>query len=390
MSLDNLTSCAAVDLDAIEHNLRAIQAHVGPGVRLCAVVKANAYGHGVLPVARAALDAGAQWLAVARVDEGIQLRQAGITQPVLVIGYAVPGEAAALVQYRLTPTVNRIEVAWALSQQAQGHPVTVHVKVDTGIGRYGLLPDEVLPFLSHLRALPDLHLEGMYTHFATADAADQTYMRQQLATYQEVLAAVREAGYAVPIRHAANSAAALSLPDSYLDMVRIGIAMYGLAPSDEVPSPVTLRPALSLISHVARVRTLPAGSSIGYGRTYICAEPTRVALVPLGYGDGYRRALSNRGQVLIGGQRAAIIGRVSMDQITVDVTHIPGVQEDDEVVLIGAQGDAAITADEIARLTGTINYEVTTALLPRLPRVFKRQGEAVAAARLIPPDSTAS
>ncbi|MGQ9767523.1 MAG: alanine racemase [Anaerolineae bacterium] len=370
---------AEIDLDAITHNVGAFKRHVGERVEVYAVVKANAYGHGAVPVARAALSAGATRLAVHRLAEGIALRRAGLDAPILLMGYTPPAGAEQAVRWRLTPSLMTGEFAQALSAQALalGTAVPVHVKVDTGMGRYGLLPGEVVPFVQALRRLPGLCLEGIFTHFATADAADQTHVRRQLAVFQDVLAALRAAGITVPLVHAANSAATMRLPEAHFDAVRIGIAMYGLDPSDEWPPVFEIRPALTLKSRVSRVRELPAGAGISYGRTFVTAAPTTVALVPTGYGDGYHRILSNRGSVLIRGQRAPIRGRVCMDQFVVEVTHIPGVQQDDQVVLIGRQGDEWIRAEEVARLAETINYEVTTSLLPRTPRVYLEGGQVV-------------
>ncbi len=368
---------AEIDLDAIAHNVRAFKRHVGGRVEVYAVVKANAYGHGAVPVARTALEAGATRLAVHRAVEGIELRRAGLDAPILLMGYTSPAGAEQVVRWRLTPSLITVEFAQALSAQATatGLVVPVHVKVDTGMSRYGLLPDEVVPFVQALQALPGLRLEGLFTHFATADAADQTHVRRQLAVFQDVLAALRAAGITVPQVHAANSAATMRLPEAHFDAVRIGIAMYGLDPSDEWPPVFEIRPALALKSRVSRVRELPAGAGISYGRTFVTAAPTTVALVPVGYGDGYHRILSNRGSVLIHGQRAPIRGRVCMDQFVVEVSHIPGVQQDDEVVLVGRQGDACIRAEEVARLAETINYEVTTSLLPRVTRIYLKDGQ---------------
>jgi len=370
---------AEIDLDAIAHNVRAIQAHVGPDAAIIAVVKANAYGHGAVPVAQTVLENGATRLAVARLEEGIQLRQAGITAPILVMGYTLPAQASALVRWDLTPTVNTLEGAQALSAAAEatGRRRAVHVKVDTGMGRYGLLPGEVVDFVRALAALPGLTLEGLYTHFAVADLADKSYTHRQFNRFLEVVQAVEAAGFSIPLKHAANSAATLDLPETHLDAVRPGLILYGMRPSDEVEPAIPLRPALTLKSHVARLRTLPSGSSISYGRTYITTRPTPVALVPVGYGDGYHRLASNRGAVLIGGRRAPIVGRVCMDQFVVDVSDIPGVAQGDEVVLIGRQGDEVITAEEVAGWVETINYEVTTSLLPRVARRYVKGGRVV-------------
>lgn len=356
-------------MTALRANVRAIKEFVGPRVEMFAVVKANAYGHGAVEVAKAALAAGVTRLAVHRVGEGIELREAGIDVPILLLGYAPLAAAPLVARYRLTPTVITREFAEALAGYV-GEPLPVHIKVDTGMGRYGLLPEEVLSFARRLSQMRHIFIEGVYTHFATADEADQSYMRWQFFVFRDVLSALENAGIRPPVRHACNSAATFSFPQAHLDAVRPGIALYGMLPSDEWQPPVPLEPVLSLKSRVARVRVLPAGSSIGYGRTFTTDKPTRVALVPIGYGDGYHRILSNRGEVLIRGKRARILGRVSMDQIVVDASAIPDVSMEDEVVVIGKQGEDAIRAEEVARWAGTINYEITTSLLPRVTRVY--------------------
>jgi alanine racemase len=375
----NLT-WAEVDLGAIAHNTRELKRLVGEKTELMAVVKANGYGHGAVPVAKAVLGNGASSLAVHRTLEGVQLRQAGITAPVLIMGYTLPAEAETIVRWDLTPTVNTPEQAQVLSSTAshQGRALPIHVKVDTGLGRFGLLPEEVVDFVRVVSELPGLTLEGIYTHFAMADAVDKAYTLQQFEIYLEVVKRLEEAGFTIPIKHVASSAATLDLPETHLDVVRCGIALYGLRPSSEVEPTIPLRPAMALKSRVARVRTLPAGSSISYGCTYTTREPTRVALVPVGYGDGYHRLISNRGQVLVRGQRAPIVGRVCMDQFVVQVSDIPNVQQDDEVVLLGRQGDDEISAEEVATWAGTINYEVTTSILPRVTRVYLKGGQVVA------------
>ena len=378
------TSFIAIDLDAIQHNVRALLNHIGPSVELFGVVKANAYGHGAVPVARALIESGAPRLAVARTDEGLQLRRAGIDIPILNLGYNVPAEAEALVAHDLTATVNTVDGAQALSARAGalGKTATVHINIDTGMGRYGQLPADVLPFLDAIGKLPGLDLEGIYTHFSVADAADKAYSHQQFDAFQRVLAAVSDAGYTFRLRHAANSAAILDLPATHLDAVRPGVALYGLYPSPDVSTAVGLRPALSLHSHLARVRTLPAGSSVGYGRTFTTGHATPIGLVPVGYGDGYHRLLSNRGAALINGQRAPIVGRVSMDQLTVDLSGIENVSQDSRVVLLGGQGAARISAEEIAAHAETINYEVVTGLTGRLPRIYLKNGRVVEVLRL--------
>jgi alanine racemase len=341
------------------------------------VVKANAYGHGAEPVARTALESGASWLAVNRVAEGVTLRQAGIRAPILVMGYSPVAGAATAVAHDLRLTVTSIALAEALSRAAgeAGKIAPVHVKIDTGMGRFGLLPDEAVDFIRALHRWPGLMLEGAYTHFAVADLRDKSYTHRQFAVYREVLAALEMEDIQVPVQHVANSAATLDLPEMHLDAVRPGIAIYGLRPSAEVEPAIPLRPALTLKSRVGRVRTLPAGSSISYGRTFVTERPTPVALIPCGYGDGYIRLNSNRGAALIHGQRAPIRGRVCMDQFVVEISGIEGVSLNDEVVLIGRQGDDALPAEEVARWAETINYEVVTQLLSRVPRLYLRGGQ---------------
>jgi alanine racemase len=383
---EDMVTWAEIDLDAIAFNVRAFKRHVGERVEILAVVKANAYGHGAVHVARAALEAGATRLAVHRAIEGVELRRAGVAAPILVMGYTPPAPRAAemIVRHDLTPSLITREFAEALSAEATraGKVIPLHVKVDTGMSRYGLMPEEALDFVRGLASLPAVRLEGIFTHFATADAADQTHVRRQLAVFLEVIRAVEEAGIHIPLRHAANSAAAMKLAESHLDAVRLGVAMYGLNPSDEWPPTFEIRPALALKSRVCRVCVLPPGSGISYGRTFITEQETPVALIPVGYGDGYHRILSNKGSVLIRGRRAPIRGRVCMDQFVVDVTGVAGVQQGDEVVIVGRQGDEEIRAEEVAQLAGTINYEVTTSLLPRVTRVYLRGGQVVSVTSL--------
>jgi len=393
MIVDHTVTWAEIDLDALAHNARELKRRAGGQAELIAVVKANAYGHGAVTVARFALEVAATRVAVVRTLEGVQLRRAGIEAPILLMGYTLPSEAETIVRWRLTPTVNTWAQAEALSAAAgaQGQRLPVHIKADTGMGRFGLLPEEVVPFAQALVQLPGLQLEGFYTHFSVADAADKTYTRCQFDIYRELLERLGHVGISIPLRHVANSAATLDLPEMALDGVRCGIALYGLRPSVEVgaglrPAPtVSLRPVMSLKSRVARVRTLPADSSVSYGRTYTTTQPTPVALVPAGYGDGYHRLLSNRGSVLIHGRRAPIAGRVCMDQFVVDVSDIPGVRQDDDVVLFGRQGEAEITADEVAGWAETINYEVTTGILPRVTRIYLRDGQVVSMDPLLEP-----
>jgi len=377
--LDGIVTWAEIDLDAISHNVQAFKRHVGENVEIMAVVKANAYGHSAVQVAQAALQAGATRLAVHRMIEGIELRQAGIHAPILIMGYTPASGTEQIVEWQLTPSLITLEFAETLSAHAvnKATRIPVHIKVDSGMNRYGLLPPEVPDFAKLIVKLPGLQLEGLFTHFATADWADQTFVIGQLADFNGVVAALQANHIQIPLVHAANSAATMRLPEAHFNAVRIGIAMYGLDPSDEWSPVFEIQPALSMKSRVSRVRNLPAGAGISYGRTAITEKPIQAALVPVGYGDGFHRILSNKGSVLIHGQRAPILGRVCMDQFVVDISEIPGVKQDDEVVVIGRQGDSLIRAEEIGRLAGTINYEVTTSLLPRVKRVYLRNHEYI-------------
>jgi len=368
-----------IDLDAISFNVQAFRRHIGAKVEIIAVVKGNAYGHGAAPVAQAALAAGANRLAVHRAAEGVELRKAGIEAPILVMGYTPPAGAALITQWHLTPSLITLEFARALSARASalGITIPIHIKVDTGMSRFGLLPDEVLEFLRELCNLPGISSQGLFTHFATADWEDTSFTHRQFEIFQDVLNAARREGFDLPVCHAANSGAAMRLPETHFNAIRLGIALYGLDPSEQWLPVFEIRPALTLKSIISRVRDLPPGSGISYGRTYVTQGKTRAALVPVGYGDGYHRSLSNRGCVLIHGQRAPILGRICMDQFVVDISAIADVKQDDEVVLIGRQGNDQIRAEEVARLAGTINYEITTALLPRLPRLYFRAGQPV-------------
>lgn len=367
---------AEIDLRAIAHNIKEIRRVASPSAKVMAVVKANGYGHGAVEVSRTALANGADWLGVARVAEGVALREAGIEAPVLVLGYIPPEQSGEVVRHRLSQAVYTRDMALALDDAAarEGTRARVHFKVDTGMGRIGWVagPGAVREILE-LARLPHLEVEGIFTHFAAADAADKRYTLEQFQKFIEVVEELRKNGLEFPIRHAANSAAIMELPQTHLDMVRAGIVVYGLYPSDEVDrSRVDLHPAMSLKARVAYVKEVPAGFKVSYGCTYTTSRPTVIATLPLGYADGYSRLLSSRGEVLLHGRRAPVVGRVCMDQVMVDVGHIPGVKMGDEAVLIGRQGDGEISADEVAARLGTINYEVVCMVSYRVPRIYVR------------------
>jgi len=371
---------AEVDLDAIAYNTRQIKNWIGEKVELMAVVKGDGYGHGGVMVAKTALQNGATRLATARVDEGVELRKAGVTAPIFVLGYVPMDEMETVVHWGIDAPLMHWDIACALSELStqRGVVTRVHVKVETGMGRFGLFPDEIVNFVERVITLPGLRLEGLYTQFATADETDKSYAYQQFARYKEVLQSLENKGISVPVRHVANSPTTLDLPEAHLDMVRCGTVIYGLYPSKEVDHSIPLQPALALKSRVARLRTLPPGWGVSYGRTFIPDKPTRAALVPIGFGDGLRRALSNIGHVLIRGKRAPILGRICMDQCIVDVGNISDVERDDEIVLLGRQGDEEISADDIAEVLSSIHYEVLTAISNRVPRVYIQNGEVVA------------
>lgn len=363
-----------IDLGAIGQNARRITEIVGPAVALMATLKADAYGHGALKVARTVLRNGATWLGLATVSEAAILRSAGITAPMLVYGYVPPWQAREAVKLDLRATVYALDTAQALSRAAVALNKTayVHLKVDSGMARLGLRAEDpagIVAFVRDLHALPGIAVEGVYTHFATADEADQSYAREQLRRFQAVLAALTAANLRPLLTHAANSAATLALPEARFDIVRPGIALFGMDPSEEVPLPAGFRPALTFKTQIAQVKTVPAGEGISYGARYVTTAPERIAILPVGYADGFRRGPANWGEVLVRGQRAPIRGRVCMDQTIVSVEHIPDARAGDEVVLIGSQGDDAITAEEVAARLGTSNYEVVAALLARVPRV---------------------
>jgi alanine racemase len=368
-----------VDLSAIQNNLRRMKAITG--TRVMAVVKANAYGHGAIEVSRAAAAAGAAWLGVARASEGLSLREGGRALPILVLGYTPPERATAALGADLTLTVFDFEAAQAYAAAARllGRKARLHVKVDTGMGRLGVLPEDAPEFVRAVGALEGAEVEGLFTHFAGADMNDQGSAQRQLSKFESVLRALAESGLRPSLVHAANSTAAFTLPAARYDIVRMGIALYGLSPSDEAPCPPDFIPALSWKATVAQVKTLPPGHGISYGSEYVTTETETVAVIPVGYADGYRRVPKNVNEVLIHGQRAPVRGRVCMDQIIAGVSHIPSaslragpsVRAGDEVVLMGQQGEVVISADEVARRWGTINYDVASGIMARVPRMYK-------------------
>ena len=362
-----------IDLSAIAENVALACRLAGPGTQVMAVLKADAYGHGAVPVARTALDAGATWLGVAIPEEAVPLRAAGIGSRILVLGPVAPEEAGLVAAHDLDQCVSDPAQAETLDRAARscGRVLALHLKVDTGMGRVGLRPREVRAAGEKIRALSSVRLVGLMTHFAEAEAEDPTFAREQLGRFAEAARALAAAGIAAPIRHAANSAGLLLLPEARLDLVRPGIMLYGCHPRGRKgPSEPSLRPALRFRTTISQIRDVARGESVSYGRTFVAPRDLRVATLPAGYADGVGRLLSNRGHVLLRGRRAPIVGRVCMDMTMVDVTDLPEASVGDEAVLIGRQGAEEITADEVAELQGTISYEVLCRIGPRVPRVY--------------------
>lgn len=359
---------AIVDLGAVSHNVAAIREKVGPGRGLMAVVKADGYGHGAVRVARVALASGADSLAVAIPEEGRELREAGIEVPILVLGLIQPDEAYKVVESRLEQTVSSMELLRALDQEAQEASVRVrvHVKVDTGMSRIGVQPEDAVAFVQAARRLENLTLYGLYSHFASADERDKSFSLQQLNRFNSVVEKLAEAGLHIPKKHMANSAAILDIPESYYDVVRPGIIIYGAYPSGEVQRSIDLKPAMTLKTRITELKVVPPGIAVSYGRTYTTGRQATVATLPIGYADGYNRRLSNRAEVWVNGSRAPVIGRVCMDMCMIDVSGVGEVWPGDDVVLFGDD----IPVEEVAEIIGTINYEVLCAVSKRVPRVY--------------------
>ncbi len=365
------TNWVEIDLAAIRGNVKRLGELAG-GAGVMAVEKANAYGHGAAGVAAAAVAAGAAWLGVARPEEALALRAAGIGARVLVLGYTPPEMAAEAIGQDVTLAVFEAETAaaYAATAQALGRRARVHVKLDTGMGRLGVAAAEGPAFVRSLNALPGLAVEGLFTHFAGSDTADLGSARAQMGRFEAALAALTAAGLRPHWVHAANSAAIWRLPAANYGLVRSGIALYGLDPSSDAPCPPGFRPALAWKARVMQVKTLPAGHGVSYGAEYVTTAPETLAVVATGYADGFRRVPKGVNEVLLGGQRAPVRGRVCMDQIIVSVDHIPGVRAGDEAVLLGEQGAGRISADDLARRWGTINYDVTSGIMGRVERRY--------------------
>ncbi len=360
---------AIIDLNAIASNVGIVRNIIGPRCHLMAVVKADAYGHGALKVSRTALKSGATCLGVALPGEGEALRSAGIHVPILVMGLIHEKETATVVHSRLEQTVCTLELAEALNQAAgaSSEKINIHVKVDTGMGRIGLNPGDAVEFVKKISRFKNLRLKGIFSHLPCADDADKTFTHRQIRIFDGLVREIEASGIPVPVKHLANSAGILDFPKSHYNLVRPGIMLYGLRPAPHVGRNLTLKPAMTLQTKVAYVKRVPPGTPVSYGHTFRSAKEMRVATLPVGYGDGYSRGLSNRARAVIRNRRASLVGRVCMDMCMFDVTDIDDIQAGDEAVLFGEKP----TVDELAGLLGTINYEIVCSIGKRVPRIYR-------------------
>lgn len=377
--MSNERICAEINLSALSYNMESMHRNLNPGTKMIAVIKTDGYGHGACEIAEKIEALPYLWgFAVATFEEAAQLRACGIEKPILILGYVFPYCYEDLARLEIRPAVFRPDMLEELAQAGRkaGKAVRIHTAVDTGMSRIGIRPDDSgMAFIRHVLELQEkgsICLEGIFTHFSRADETDLAHTRTQIGSFSDFTDRIqKELGYRIPFRHASNSAGIIRLSEANFDLVRAGITLYGLWPSSDVPhEPVPLRPVLSLHSHVVYVKTVPAGTQVSYGGTYVTQKEERLATVPVGYGDGYPRSLSNKGYVLIRGQKAPIRGRVCMDQMMVDVSHIPDVREGDPVTLIGCDGELSITMEELGDLSGRFNYELACDISPRVPRVF--------------------
>lgn len=366
---------AGIDLDAVRINMESMHRNLKEGTKMAAVIKADAYGHGALEVSEAIEDLPYLWgYAVATVDEALTLTRAGRKKPILILGISFPDQYEDIVSNDIRPAVCEYETAKALSDIAVKKNKTchIHIKIDTGMSRIGFqVTEENADIIAQIAALPNICIEGIFTHFAQADETDKTPAMNQLSLFRKMIAMVEKRGVQIQMHHCSNSAGIVEIKDANMDMVRAGITLYGLWPSDEVSKDIIdLKPVMSLKSHISYLKTLEEGRKISYGGTYVTPSERRIATIPVGYADGYCRGLSNKGYVLVHGKKAPICGRVCMDQFMVDVTDIPEAKEGDEVTLLGKDGELTITMEELGQLSGRFNYEFACLITPRVPRVY--------------------
>lgn len=373
--MDTMRICARINLDNIAYNVECIQKKLPKDVEIMAVIKADGYGHGAVQVAKTLKKQGINSFAVATVDEAVELREQCIDGRILILGYVFPQDLSEVIEYDITSTVFSYEAAQQLSRIAmtENRTAKIHIKLDTGMGRIGFLPDEnSFLEIEKISKLPNIKIEGLFTHFARADEKDKTSMNHQIEIFDEFAKRLKKSGVNIPILHYCNSAAVMEKKDGFLNMVRAGIMIYGLYPSNEVSrDEFKLKPAMSLESHISNVKEVGPGFTVSYGSTFVTDRNSIIATVPVGYADGYSRLLSNKGRVIVNGEYAPIIGRICMDQFMIDVTDIPNVRRSDTVTLFGRQGDKEISVDEIAEIAGTINYEIVCDINKRVPRIYQ-------------------
>jgi alanine racemase len=379
-----VSTWAEVDLDRFAANLAAIRDHIGPGREILLVIKADAYGHGAVEMARAAEEEGVAHFGIATLHEGIQLRQAGVRRPIVVLSPLLPSEIADAVTHQLDPTISDLAFgrAFAAAAERAGRPLRFHVEVDTGMGRAGVSDAEADTFVAELCALPGLRLASVYTHFPDADDADLSFAHAQVARFRAAIERMTARGIAPPRIHASNSAGTLNLPEGRFDWVRVGLIAYGHQPPNALTR-LALRPAMAFKSRVVQVRDLPAGAPVSYARTFVTSHPTRMGVVAVGYGHGLPWLLSNRGQMLVQGRRVPILGRVTMDLTMVDLSEVPDAAVGDEVVVFGEQGGAALGAEEVAQWSETLPYEILCTIGKRVARIYVRGGRPVKLTSLV-------
>ncbi len=368
-----------VSVDNLTYNVNQIKKHISKGTKLCAVIKADAYGHGAYHIATELLKQGFEYLAVAFIDEAIDIRNNGINAPILILGNTPIDTVDQLIEYNVTATVYDFKTAKAISEEAKKHETTakIHIKIDTGMSRLGFLPNsESIKKIVEISKLPNIEIEGIFTHFACADESDDTLTEKQYKKFCMVIDELESSGVSIPIKHCCNSAGIVKYPNMHLDMVRAGIILYGLYPSN-ADFDIDLKPVMQFKTKVINVKTLKAGETVSYGATYTLQKDTKIATIAVGYADGYSRLLSNRGRVLVNGQFANILGRICMDQCMIDVTNVNNISIGDDVVLFGTDKNAELPIEELAEKIGTINYELLCVINKRVPRCYTKNSEGL-------------
>lgn len=379
---ENMRTFAEISLDNIRDNVLNIQAHIGEDKKILAVIKADGYGHGSIPIAKyLSREKLVYGFGVSTVREAVVLRKAGISMPILILGYVFPDDFETVIRYGITTTVFQLETAKILSEKAGecGETARIHIKIDTGMGRIGFSPVESsLDDIEAITKLPNINVEGIFTHFACADCKDKASSLEQLERFKNIVSSLESRGVSIPIKHTCNSAGIIEFDEAHFDMVRAGIIIYGLYPSDEVRKDIiALKPAMTLKSRVSYVKTVPAGTPISYGSIYVTSEERKIATISIGYADGIMRSLTGKGEVIIRGKRAKTVGKICMDQMMADVTDIEGVEQGDFVVVIGKDGGEEITMEEISAKANTFNYEFVCGFQRRVPRIYRENGHII-------------